>query len=49
MTDIQTFSPSSSRDLLRQADEYIAREEPLPVDLQTRLLAAGFSDPSHFN
>ena len=48
MENIQTHSTSSARHLLIQADKYKARGEPLPVDLQTRLLAAGF-DLSHFN
>lgn len=43
-----THPTSSQRRLLDQADSFVARGEQLPVDLQTRLLAAGF-DLSHFN
>lgn len=45
---VRTFSPSPARNLLYLAQLHKARGEPLPVDLLTRLLEAGF-DISDFS
>lgn len=42
---VRSYSTSSARRLLLQARRYEAAGQPLPVDLQTRLMEAGF-DPS---